>query len=133
MEKLECPFTKSEVWEVIKGCGGNKAPGLASINLNFFKAQWYVMKTNVMKSVEDFYKLGKLGHGVIGEQQFTFVQGKLGGFMFKIDFEKAYNNVSWDFLDVIMARMGFGERWRLWIMECVTPASISVLVNGVSY
>ncbi|XP_025656413.1 uncharacterized mitochondrial protein AtMg01250-like [Arachis hypogaea] len=26
--------------------------------------------------------------------------------------------------------MGFGRTWRAWIRECVTPASISIMVNG---
>ncbi|XP_057755452.1 uncharacterized mitochondrial protein AtMg01250-like [Arachis stenosperma] len=28
--------------------------------------------------------------------------------------------------------MGFVHRWRAWVMECVTNASISVLINGSS-
>nr|XP_025639300.1 uncharacterized protein LOC112734266 [Arachis hypogaea] len=26
--------------------------------------------------------------------------------------------------------MGFGQKWRAWVMECVTTASMSVLING---
>ncbi|XP_016192516.1 uncharacterized protein LOC107633394 [Arachis ipaensis] len=26
--------------------------------------------------------------------------------------------------------MGFGRRWRAWVMECVTTALMSVLING---
>lgn len=33
----------------------------------------------------------------------------------KVDFEKAYDFVSWDYLDRILLYMGFGERWRSWI------------------
>ena len=45
------------------------------------------------------------------------------------DLEKAYDRVDWDFLDYLMGRMGFGIRWR-WIMECVSQAHFSILVNG---
>ncbi|CAL8991500.1 unnamed protein product [Prunus brigantina] len=37
------------------------------------------------------------------------------GMVFKIDFEKAYDHVEWRFVDEVMMRKGFGDRWRSWI------------------
>ena len=34
------------------------------------------------------------------------------GVVFKIDFEKAYDHVSWDFLDHVLEKKGFSLRWR---------------------
>ncbi|PNX72998.1 cysteine-rich receptor-like protein kinase [Trifolium pratense] len=50
--------------------------------------------------------------------------------MFKVDFEKAYDSVDWSFLDFVMQKMNFHEKWRRWISECLKTASVSVLVNG---
>ncbi|GAU51891.1 hypothetical protein TSUD_416760 [Trifolium subterraneum] len=50
--------------------------------------------------------------------------------MFKVDFEKAYDSVDWEYLDEVMKKMNFPILWRRWIMECVSTASASVLVNG---
>lgn len=50
--------------------------------------------------------------------------------MFKIDFEKAYDLVSWEFLDYLFIRMGFNTKWRALIRECLHSSSVSVLVNG---
>ncbi|PNX58979.1 ribonuclease H, partial [Trifolium pratense] len=50
--------------------------------------------------------------------------------MFKVDFEKAFDSVDWSFLDFVMQKMGFHEKWRRWISECLNTASVSVLVNG---
>ncbi|XP_071699108.1 uncharacterized protein [Rutidosis leptorrhynchoides] len=50
--------------------------------------------------------------------------------IFKFDFEKAFDSLSWDFLLDMMSRMGFGSRWRRWILACLKSASISILVNG---
>jgi len=50
--------------------------------------------------------------------------------LFKVDFEKAYDSVDWGYLDEVMYKMNFPVLWRSWIMECVTTATTSVLVNG---
>ncbi|MCI04470.1 RNA-directed DNA polymerase (Reverse transcriptase), partial [Trifolium medium] len=50
--------------------------------------------------------------------------------LFKVDFEKAYDSVNWNYLDEMMMCMGFCDQWRRWIAECLNSASVSVLVNG---
>lgn len=34
------------------------------------------------------------------------------GLLCKLDLEKAYDHVNWDFLDYIIGKMGFGVKWR---------------------
>ncbi|KAI3775666.1 hypothetical protein L1987_45415 [Smallanthus sonchifolius] len=51
-------------------------------------------------------------------------------FMFKIDFEKAYDNVHWEFLISVMRQMKFLEKWCMWIKGVLESARSSVLVNG---
>ena len=48
----------------------------------------------------------------------------------KLDFEKAYDSVKWDFLFYMMARLGFCTRWINWIKACLDSSTISILVNG---
>ena len=50
--------------------------------------------------------------------------------LFKVDFEKAYDSVDLNYLNVVMQNMNFPTTWRKWIKECVGTASASVLVNG---
>jgi hypothetical protein len=50
--------------------------------------------------------------------------------MFKVDFEKAYDSVDFNYLDTVMVKMNFPTLWRKWIAECVGTAVASVLVNG---
>ncbi|RHN60029.1 putative RNA-directed DNA polymerase [Medicago truncatula] len=50
--------------------------------------------------------------------------------LFKVDFEKAYDSVDWNYLEEVMVKMGFPNLWRKWIKECVGTARASVLVNG---
>nr|GEX11484.1 RNA-directed DNA polymerase, eukaryota, reverse transcriptase zinc-binding domain protein [Tanacetum cinerariifolium] len=46
-----------------------------------------------------------------------------------IDFEKAYDSVRWDYLDDVLRRFGFGDRWCGWIQDCLRSSRGSVLVN----
>lgn len=50
--------------------------------------------------------------------------------VFKTDFEKAYDSVSWEFLDYMLNMMGFDNEWRSWINACLQSSSLSVLING---
>ncbi|RVW47791.1 Transposon TX1 uncharacterized 149 kDa protein [Vitis vinifera] len=52
------------------------------------------------------------------------------GFVLKIDFEKAYDHVSWDFLDHVLEKKGFSPRWRKWMRGCLSSVSFAVLVTG---
>lgn len=49
----------------------------------------------------------------------------------KLDFKKAFDSVSWDSLDKILAARGFDERWRLWFMNILTSGKTAVMLNGV--
>ena len=42
-------------------------------------------------------------------------RGNKAFLVFKADFERAYDSVSWDFLIYMMRRMGFGNKWIQWI------------------
>ena len=50
--------------------------------------------------------------------------------LFKVDFEKAYDSIDWNYLEQVMIKMRFPTLWRKWITECVGTATTSVLVNG---
>ncbi|GJW72022.1 RNA-directed DNA polymerase, eukaryota [Tanacetum coccineum] len=50
--------------------------------------------------------------------------------IFKVDFEKAFDSVRWDFVDDVLNKFGFGERWRTWIQSCLRSSRGSILVNG---
>ncbi|GKE37445.1 putative RNA-directed DNA polymerase, eukaryota, reverse transcriptase zinc-binding domain protein [Tanacetum coccineum] len=36
-------------------------------------------------------------------------------FLLKVDFEKAFDSLDWNFLDNIMMQMNFSQKWRMWI------------------
>ncbi|GJT40480.1 putative RNA-directed DNA polymerase, eukaryota, reverse transcriptase zinc-binding domain protein [Tanacetum coccineum] len=51
--------------------------------------------------------------------------------LFKVDFEKAFDNVSWKYLDFMLHILGFGLTWRSWIKACLDSSRTSILINGI--
>ncbi|GJW28398.1 putative RNA-directed DNA polymerase, eukaryota, reverse transcriptase zinc-binding domain protein [Tanacetum coccineum] len=49
---------------------------------------------------------------------------------FKVDIQKAYDTVDWNFLKTILVGFGFHPKMVQWIMVCVSGASYSISVNG---
>jgi len=50
--------------------------------------------------------------------------------LLKLDMQKAYDRVEWDFLEDYLRQIGFHDRWVLWLMQCVKTTSLSVKLNG---
>ncbi|RVW96808.1 Transposon TX1 uncharacterized 149 kDa protein [Vitis vinifera] len=95
-------------------------------------------------------RLRKVLHETISGSQGAFVEGRYildavlianevvdekrrsgeEGIVFKIDFEKAYDHVDWGFLDHVLQRKGFSQKWRSWIRGCLSSSSFAILVNG---
>ena len=56
-------------------------------------------------------------------------KGKEGLMAIKLDMSKEYDRVEWGYLEGMMQKMGFQERWISLMMMCVTTVSYSVLIN----
>ena len=95
-------------------------------------------------------RLKKVMPNIIDEKQSAFVSGRhllhsvlvaneaveeakrghKSCLVFKVDYERAYDSVSWAFLSYMVRRLGFYTKWISWIEGCLHSASVSVLVNG---
>ena len=49
----------------------------------------------------------------------------------KVDMNKAYDRVKWDFLLAIMEKIGFEGKWIGWIRECISSVFYNIIVNGM--
>ena len=69
---------------------------------------------------------------VVHELLHSFKKRKVkGGFVaMKVDLQKAYDRVNWDFLKAVLLKFGFSRIFVNWILQCVSSVSFSILVNG---
>mgnify|MGYP003361698220 CR=1 FL=1 len=56
--------------------------------------------------------------------------GKVGHMILKIDLEKAYDRISWDFLRWVLMDIGMPSPLIQLIMFCITSTEMNVLWNG---
>lgn len=92
----------------------------------------------------------KVVGSIISKEQYAYVSGRniLDGpmiinktitwakkrkkkmFIFKVDFDKAFDSFSWNFLENMMSLMGFRDKWINWTVATIKSSNIDVLVNG---
>ena len=60
-------------------------------------------------------------------------EGKESFMAVKLDMSKTYDRVEWVFIEKVIERMGFHEKWVSIIMQCISTVSYSILRNGVAY
>ena len=95
-------------------------------------------------------RLTMVADKLIGQAQTAFIKGryihdravllheimhelrvsKKQGVVFKIDFEKAYDSVNWNFVEEVLTKKGFGEKSRHWIMSMIRGGKVCVNING---
>jgi hypothetical protein len=95
-------------------------------------------------------RLGKVLHRLISLNQSAFLKGRYilesvvvaleivhslnksnsPGLFIKLDYEKAYDRVSWDFLFEVLKSRGFSSQWISWIDCLVRGGSVGVNLNG---
>lgn len=69
---------------------------------------------------------------VVNEVVYFDKRSKRFFFIIKVDFEKAYDSVSWNFLDYMLTKFGFSEKWMSWMRACIFVGNLAVMINGCS-
>ena len=47
-----------------------------------------------------------------------------------LDMEKAFEKMEWDFILLVMIKLGFHSSWINWIRICISSSFFSILING---
>ncbi|GJU54017.1 putative RNA-directed DNA polymerase [Tanacetum coccineum] len=154
---LEAEITMDEVKLAVWDCSSSKSPGPDGLNFKFIKRYWDTIKLEFFNYIKYFESNGRLATGcnasfivlvpktsdpldlrrqildgsLIANEIVNFVkEKKINLLLFKVDFEKAFDSVNWNFLLDTMSQMNFGPKWCNWISSCLSSSSVSVLVNG---
>ncbi|GJX41629.1 RNA-directed DNA polymerase, eukaryota, partial [Tanacetum coccineum] len=118
---LDAPFSCEEIKKAAWDCGSDKAPGPDGFTFGFFNRFWEVIKEDVFALVRSL------------QNRRVILRGCNPSFIAlipKVDFEKAYDSLSWDFLFEVMNKMGFTINWFAWVKATLTSSRASVLLNG---
>eukprot|EP00253_Pinus_taeda_P029276 PITA_29276 len=51
--------------------------------------------------------------------------------LLKIDLSKAFDSISWDYMQKILSAFGFANAWIRWIMNLISSSFFSILINGI--
>ncbi|XP_050232953.1 uncharacterized protein LOC126681456 [Mercurialis annua] len=195
---LTAYFEEEEVFNALKSCDPNKAPGPDGFNMFFYGRSWQIVKEDIMQIFNDFCSTGLFPKGlntaflilipkvkgasnikdfrpislingifkllskvlanrlapclpdIISENQFGFIKGrsihechsiaseiinlssrrKEQNFLIKLDFQKAFDSISWSFIMGVLRQMKFSSLWVDWISSLLSTSQLSVLING---
>ncbi|GJS49502.1 RNA-directed DNA polymerase, eukaryota, reverse transcriptase zinc-binding domain protein [Tanacetum coccineum] len=105
---LEIEVTREEIKKAVWDCGVDKSPGPDGFTFGFYRRYWTFLEDDVVEAVLYFFNHGQFPKG---------------------DFERHMIR-SWDYLDDVLKRFGFGEKWCGWIQNCLLSSKGSVIVNG---
>ncbi|XP_058774256.1 uncharacterized protein LOC131648522 [Vicia villosa] len=155
---IERLFTELEVKDAIWSCDGNKSAGpdalIPKINntQNLGEYLPICLVGSIYRIISKILaaRLKEVIGTLVSNNQTAFVSGrnmmdsvllvnelidwsrrkKRSCILLNVDFEKAYDSVSWKYLRDMMMRMGFGDMWMRWMDTCIFMSHMSVLVNG---
>ena len=68
--------------------------------------------------------------GVTQEWLHTTKTKNLSSTVMKIDPDKDYDKVNWNFLSLVLLQIGLPIELTNWIMACISSINFSILVNG---
>lgn len=102
---------------------------LATIMVKILKS---ILPRLIAEEQTGFVKGRQIVDGIIVAQEVinSLKNSQHKGMMIKLDLAKAYDKLSWEYLQRILKAYGFDDRWIEWIMSMISTPSMSILLNG---
>ncbi|TYK23421.1 uncharacterized protein E5676_scaffold605G00020 [Cucumis melo var. makuwa] len=154
--QLTVPISREEVRRVLFSMDSGKAPGPDRFSVGLFKGVWSVVGEDFCDVVLHFLETCYLPLG-INATAITLIPKRRGaermdefqpisccnelvrGYHLnsskprctvKVDLQKAYDFVNWDFLFGLLIAIGTPSKFVSWIRACVTSPMFSIMING---
>ncbi|GJY67358.1 RNA-directed DNA polymerase, eukaryota [Tanacetum coccineum] len=114
---LEAEVSNKEIKKAVWDCGVDKSSGPDGFTFGFYKSvdsEDSRSKTDIVNKVQSAFVADRQildGPFILNEVLQWCKLKKKYSFILKIDFEKAYDYVRWDYLDDVLRKFGLGEKW----------------------
>ncbi|KAL0293424.1 UNVERIFIED_CONTAM: putative ribonuclease H protein [Sesamum angustifolium] len=127
---LVAPVTLSEVKEAFFDIDVESAPGPDGFTSAFYRAAWPIVGQSI-------FAFNSEGRSI--SDNILLAQELLAGYnqmrlpercTLKLDIQKAYDSVEWDFLLAVLKLFNFPDQFIAIIEQCISTASFSVSLNG---
>ncbi|KAH9751258.1 putative ribonuclease H protein [Citrus sinensis] len=132
--KLNAGVCEDDIREAIFSMHPFKAPGVDGLHAVFYQTQWETVGVSVWPMQTSFVPGRHITENIIIAQEVIHTMrrksGKIGQMLIKVDLEKAYDRLSWDFIFETLSEAGIPSDLIRMTMECITSASMQILWNG---
>ncbi|RVX20838.1 LINE-1 retrotransposable element ORF2 protein [Vitis vinifera] len=143
-ENLEHPFFEDEIHSALMEMNGDKVSGPDGFTMAFWQSYWVLLKrrswiclrssmskvSSSRVSTIHFWRI--LDASLIANEVIDAWQKREEkGLICKLDIEKAYDSLNWQFFMKVMKKMGFGSSGWVGCRVAYPQPSFQVLVNGV--
>ncbi|KAJ3695169.1 hypothetical protein LUZ60_000546 [Juncus effusus] len=121
LEILNQELKIEEMDAIVKKWKNNKSPGPDGFNRKFLKKYWSLMREEVqgLQANSPHQLAHKANH----------LKSPL--LCFKVDIEKTFDTIYWDFVITVLKARGFKGWWLDWIKEYVLKGAAKILLNGL--
>ncbi|XP_039161265.1 uncharacterized protein LOC120289927 [Eucalyptus grandis] len=139
---LSRPVLDMEIRDTLFSLPRGEAPGPDGFTVEFFKSNWDIVGPSVLDAVKEFFSSRRLLKEV-NNTILTLVPKVPNACavtdyrpiaccntIYKVDFQKAYDTVDWDFLQLTLLAFGFPQFMIKLIMVCVRTPKYSISING---
>nr|GEV85020.1 reverse transcriptase [Tanacetum cinerariifolium] len=134
--KLEAAVQKVEIEKAVKSLGAHKAPGEDGFSVMANRLKPYMHK--IISPQQSAFIPGRLIQDcmIVANEAFHYIRNKKKRnqrvMALKLDLNKAFDRVEWDFLIATLRKLGFGETWCKWILACISSYEMDLMINGDS-
>ncbi|GJT51140.1 RNA-directed DNA polymerase, eukaryota, reverse transcriptase zinc-binding domain protein [Tanacetum coccineum] len=144
-EEMVREVTDAEIKDALFDIDSSKAAWPDGYSACFYKKSWQIVGKELCLAIREFFNSGK----ILREINATLIalmpkldtpnKELLRGYnrksgarrcAMKIDLQKAYDTISWNFLKEVLQLVGFHKSIVNWIMTCITTTSFSICING---
>ncbi|XP_039066047.1 uncharacterized protein LOC120211619 [Hibiscus syriacus] len=124
----------NEVKEALFRQGKDKSPGPDGFTSWFFKVAWGIVHSDFLNVVSQsaFVKGRSITDNTLLAQEIVKGYSRMNlspRCAIKIDLQKAFDSISWNFLLNVLRAMGLPARFCGWIETCVTTLRYSIALN----